>query len=86
MYLDLRTGCVTAYVHGLPEWAGGPRRDQFVQLASSFADYVMSLHVDEAEAREWLEQAIARRDREQIAANEEFLDIALPDWRERFKK
>jgi hypothetical protein len=78
-----RPGRVVAYVHGLPGWTGRARTDQFVELAPTFAEYVARLRVDEKRARKALEQARARGDRDQIAANEEFLDIGLPGWRER---
>jgi len=46
VYLDLTPeggGRVVAFVHGLPDWAGGREGDRFIEIAPSFADYIEML-------------------------------------------
>ena len=57
VYLDLTPegqGRVVAFVTGLPEWAGKRQESQFIQVASSFSEYIDKLYVDEEEIREEL--------------------------------
>ena len=48
VFLDLTAagnGRVVAFVHGLPEWAGGSPEDRFVEVARSFSEYI-DLHYE----------------------------------------
>lgn len=43
VFLDLSEqggGRVVAFVHGLPEWAGGSQEDKFIEVARSFSEYI----------------------------------------------
>jgi len=93
VYLDLTekgAGRIVALVHGLPAWTGSSRQqDAFVELAPSFDAYVDLLFVDEeylSETMGLLEDALRRGDEEQVRANRTFLDLAVPDWRDRFDR
>lgn len=90
LYLDLRPathGQVLAFVHGLPEWAGGDGGDSFGPVATNWNEYLELLTFDEDFAevtwedvceddaspanRAWKEAVIA------------WLDAGLPGWRQR---
>lgn len=85
-YLDLTAegqGRVVVFRHGVPEWTGRPSRDAYIEVASSFVDFVDSLYIEPDFAEIILEDAIATQDEGEIAAVTTILDSGLPDWRER---
>lgn len=83
VYLDLTEegkGRVVAFVEGLPEWTGLRTQSAFIELASSFDEYVDKLRIDREMVIDQLQQdakTIAHVD-----ATEEWLDIGMPLWRE----
>lgn len=82
-YLDLSPGGrgrVVAYVHGLPEWAGHRTESSFVELATSFDEYVSKLRVNRERQLEGL--AYDATDLAHVDAIEEVLSIGMPDWRD----
>lgn len=83
VYLDLSTegaGRVVAFVHGLPAWAGRRIESAYVELASSFVEYVDRLRLDREAALDHLTHDV--EEREDLEALEEWLDIGSPGWRE----
>lgn len=85
-YLDLTPegqGRVVVFRHGSPEWTGRPSKDAYIEVASSFVDFVDLLYIEPDIAEIILEDAIATQDEEEIAAVKTVLDSGLPDWRER---
>lgn len=82
VYLDLSSagnGRVVAFVEGLPSWAGKRTESAFIELASSFDEYVDKLKVDLDVVVDHLENDVSELSH--IAAIEEWLNIGLPDWR-----
>jgi len=82
VYLDLSSegkGRVVAFVEGLPSWASKRTESAFIELASSFDEYVDKLKLDLDAVVDHLEYDIAELS--DIAAIEERLNIGLPDWR-----
>ncbi|MBI1889933.1 MAG: SMI1/KNR4 family protein [Burkholderiales bacterium] len=82
VYLDLTSegnGRVVAFVEGLPGWAGKRTESAFVQLASSFDEYVDKLKIDLDAVIDHLENDASKLSH--ITATEEWLDIGLPNWR-----
>lgn len=82
VYLDLTpqgNGRVVAFVEGLPAWAGKRTESAFVEIASSFDDYVNKLRVDIEAVIDHLENDASELSH--IAATEEWLDIGLSNWR-----
>jgi hypothetical protein len=83
LYLDLSAegnGRVVAFVAGLPEWTGLRTQSSFVEVASSFDEYLEKLRID----REMVIDGL-RQDAKSVAhveATEEWLDIGMPSWRE----
>lgn len=76
VYLDLSPegrGRVVAFVEGLPEWTGLRTESAFIELASSFDEYVNKLRIDHLKH---YAQSIKHVD-----ATEEWLDIGIPSWR-----
>lgn len=83
VYLDLSpegNGRVVAYVMGLPEWAGLRTESAFIELASSFDEYVAKLRIDRDAVVENL--AHDARNMSHVDTTEEWLDIGMPRWRE----
>ena len=86
VFLDLTVegqGRVMAFVEGLPAWTGLRQGSAFIEVAPSFDAYIDRLYLDEEYAFEALEEAIGRGSGDQIQANVEYLNLALPDWPER---
>src|SRR5262249_53850950 len=57
VYLDLSgegNGRVVAFVMGLPEWTGRRTESAFIELASSFDEYVAKLRIDRADVMDTL--------------------------------
>jgi hypothetical protein len=83
VYLDLSrdgNGRVVAFVLGLPEWAGCRTESAFIELASSFDDYVAKLQIDRDHVIETL--PYEAKNISDVEAAEEWLDIGMPGWRE----
>jgi hypothetical protein len=82
VYLDLSPegrGRVVAFVEGLPEWTGLRTQSAFVELASSFDEYVSKLYIDrEAVIDRLMHDASNVR---HVDLTEEWLDIGMPFWR-----
>jgi hypothetical protein len=82
VYLDLSSagnGRVVAFVEGLPEWTGKRSESAFIELASSFDEYVDKLRVDLDAVVYRLENDVAELSH--LTAIEELLDVGLPNWR-----
>lgn len=82
VYLDLTpqgNGRVVAFVQGLPAWAGKRTDSGFIEIASSFDEYVNKLRVDIEAVIDHLENDASEPSH--VAATEEWLDIGLPNWR-----
>jgi hypothetical protein len=82
-YLDLSSqgnGRIVAFVHGLPEWTGLRTHSKYIELASSFDEYVDKLRIDREVLMIQLEEDAQTA--EHVNATEEYLDIAMPSWRE----
>lgn len=82
VYLDLTpegNGRIVAFVTGLPGWAGKRSDSAFVELASSFDEYIGKLRIDIESAIDHLENDVTELS--DILAMEEWLDIGLPEWR-----
>jgi hypothetical protein len=90
LYLDLTEdgqGRVIAFVLGLPAWTGLRQESGFVEVASSFDDYISRLYLDDEyieESLTLLRKAVLEEDENKAQANREFLDLAVPDWQARF--
>jgi len=85
LYLDLRergTSPVVAFIHGLPVWTGLPQQDELIKIADNFSDYLDLLQFDADYNKSLLVDAIAAKDDKRIAACIEYLDSALPGWRQ----
>lgn len=89
LYLDLRPesyGQVLAFVHALPEWAGGGQ-DSFGIVAATWDDYLSQLTIDEDIAEMTWEEVSDDNDSLEDRAWREavivWLDAGLPDWRQR---
>lgn len=81
-YLDLGSeghGRVVAFVEGLPGWAGKRTESAFVELASSFDEYVEKLRIDLDAVVDHLENDASELSH--VTATEEWLDIGFPNWR-----
>lgn len=91
LYLDLtdyeETGedRVVAFVHGMPDLDQQPEDNAWVTIALSFDDYIAQLRVDEDYCAEQLAELQNKPDTGRLTALIDFLDQALPDWREREK-
>ena len=70
---------MVAFVEGLPSWASRRTESAFIQLASSFDEYVDKLKVDLDAVVDHLENDVAELS--DIAAIEELLNIGSPAWR-----
>lgn len=83
VYLDLSregNGRVVAFVMGLPEWAGKRTESAFIEVASSFDEYVDKLRFDVDAVIDRLEHDVTELS--EITAIEERLDVAMPGWRD----
>lgn len=83
VYLDLSDegrGRVVAFVEGLPAWTGLRTESAFIELASSFDEYVDKLHIDRGDViRQLAEDA---KEMAHVDATEEWLDVGMPRWRD----
>jgi hypothetical protein len=82
VYLDLTTagnGRVVAFVKGLPGWTGLRTDSAFIELATSFDEYVGKLKIDLDAVIDHLKYDATELSH--IASTEEWLDIGLPNWR-----
>ena len=82
VYLDLSPeGCgrVVAFVAGLPEWTGLRTESAFVEVASSFDEYVSKLRIDRSSVIDHLQHDVERI--EHVDATEQWLSIGMPSWR-----
>ena len=82
VYLDLTpegNGRVVAFVMGLPEWTGLRTESAFIEVASSFDDYVDKLRIDVDAVIDHLEHDVTELS--EITAIEERLDVGMPGWR-----
>jgi SMI1 / KNR4 family (SUKH-1) len=83
VYLDLSlegNGRVVAFVTGLPEWTGLRTESAFIELASSFDEYVAKLRIDRDTVIDQLLDDASNLSH--VDATEEWLDIGMPRWRE----
>jgi hypothetical protein len=83
VYLDLSlegNGRVVAFVTGLPEWTGLRTESGFIELASSFDEYVAKLRIDRDTVIDQLSDDASNLSH--VDATEEWLDIGMPRWRE----
>jgi cell wall assembly regulator SMI1 len=86
LYLDMRHqthGHVWAYVHGLPDWAGGDGRDRGGRIASSWQEYLAMLFIDEDLAQDIWEDARRGAEPDGLASVRRWLDAGLPGWQSR---
>ena len=82
-YLDLTSegeGRVVAFVEGLPEWAGLRTKSEYLELASSFDDYVKKLRIDRGAVLDHLRHGA--KSTAHVDATEEWLNIGMPSWRD----
>jgi hypothetical protein len=70
-------------VESLPAWTGLRQESAFVEDAPDVDTYIAHLYLDEEYVVEALEEAVRRGNDEQIQANVEYLDLALPGWPEK---
>lgn len=87
LFLDLTEegqGRIVAFLEGLPEWAGSREESEFVEVASSFEDFLISLRLDEEEIMEDLQSAIEKKNREWHETNIEYLNFCLPEWKMKY--
>ena len=83
VYLDLTDqgrGRVVAFVEGLPPWAGKRTESAFVEVASSFDEYVEKLKINRGDVLDTLRNDV--REPAHVDATEEWLDIVMPAWRD----
>lgn len=81
VYLDLSTegrGRVVAFVEGLPAWTGRREESAFIEVASSFDEYVRQLRIDREDVIGNLADV---SNLSHVEATEEWLDIGLPEWK-----
>lgn len=86
LFIDLREGtfgAVWAFVHGLPDWAGGDNIDRGGAVAADWQGYLDMLTVDEEYAEEVWTDNQPDPDPSWTAALVSWLDSGLPDWRSR---
>ncbi|MCP4933758.1 MAG: SMI1/KNR4 family protein [bacterium] len=88
LYLDLTDYAVSgedrvvAFIHGIPDIEDQPDNNAWVTIALSFEDFIKQLQPDEDYYLEVLEEACKKPDKERQTQTIDFLDLALPDWRE----
>jgi SMI1 / KNR4 family (SUKH-1) len=84
LYLRLHPdhfGEVWAFVHGLPDWAGGNQRDSGGLVSPSFDAFLETLYIhDESAELQWRD---AQEADDWLRIVEVWLDSGLPDWRSR---
>ena len=88
LYIDLRDETrspVVAFVYGLPEWTGLHQQDTVIQVAESFCEYLTALKFDATYYKNHLAKLIANGETQSISATIDYLELALPNWRELFK-
>jgi hypothetical protein len=93
LYLDLTDFAtmgedrVVAFIHGLPGQKEQPENNAWVTLALHFDDFVNQLKIEEVYCLEVLEEASrgGLEQEERLVAMVDFLDQALPDWRQEEK-
>jgi cell wall assembly regulator SMI1 len=86
LYLDLRSethGEVWAFLHGLPDWAGGDGQDRGGVVATSWEGYLRMLFIDEEMAQETWEDAREGAEDDWLPLIMDWLDSGLPGWRDR---
>jgi hypothetical protein len=82
VYLDLSPdgdGRVVAFVEGLPEWTGLRTQSDYIDLASSFDEYVDQLRIDREAVIDHLTHDAKTEGH--VDATEEWLDMGMPSWR-----
>ena len=87
LYLDLRRegqSPVMAFISGLPEWTGLHQENTLVKVADNFTDYIAMLKFDVEDYKEHLLNLIAKNETKYISATIDFLELALPNWRDVF--
>jgi hypothetical protein len=87
LYLDLRSSestPVTAFIRGLPDWTGLHAYDTVIKVADNFTDYIAMLKFDVEDYKEHLLKLIAKNETKYISATIDYLELALPNWREVF--
>ncbi len=88
LYLDLTDYAVSgedrvvAFIHGIPDMDNQPEANAWVTIALSFEDFIKQLQPDEEYYLEVLEEAGKKPDLERQIQTVDFLDLALPNWRE----
>ena len=87
LYLDLTDYAVSgedrvvAFIHGIPDIEDQPDANAWVTIALSFEDFIKQLKPDEEYYLEELEEAGKKPDVERQIQTVDFLDLAMPDWR-----
>jgi hypothetical protein len=88
LYLDLRVegkNPVLALISGLPQWTGLHQENTVIKLADSFSDYLNALEFDADFYKSHLATMIARQETKYILATIDYLEFALPNWRELYR-
>ena len=79
-----RRSRVVVFLEGLPAWAGLRQESAFIEVAPSFGAFIHSLRVDKSYCIECLQDALKEGNAEAVRYNVEFLNLALPGWRDRY--
>ena len=88
LYLDLTDYAVSgedrvvAFIHGIPDIEDQPDNNAWVTIALSFEDFIKQLQPDEEYFLQELADAGLKPDAERQIQMIDFLDLALPNWRE----
>jgi len=88
LYLDLTDYAVSgedrvvAFIHGIPDIEDQPDDNAWVTIALSFEDFIKQLKTDEEYYLQELAEAGKKPDSERQIQMIDFLDLALPEWRE----
>ncbi len=85
-YLDLTpegNGRVVVFVMGIPGHDDQPEDNAWVTVALSFEDFLKQLYVDVEDLAVRMEQAVREKDLAEQTRLTDFLDRALPDWKNR---
>ncbi len=91
LYLDLTEsghGRIITFEAFQPVWTNLEDNDAWVEVAPTFDEYLSRLYLDDdflEETFNLLGKAVSDGDEERVRANREYLDAAVPDWRERHK-
>ena len=89
LYLDLTDYAVSgedrvvAFIHGIPDIEDQPDNNAWVTIALSFDDFIKQLTPDDEYFLEELDEAGKKPDMERQIQMVDFLDLALPGWREK---